>query len=281
MNYYIIALKRLLPLLLLLTAFAQLQAQQLKTAEYFYDTDPGLGKGVQVILPKNKAIDSTITFSEASLANGLHTIYVRVQDSSGKWSLNYSASFIKTAGGTAGGSSIAYVSKVEYFFDKDPGLGNGTQLSVAANKTTVDSTFTFNVASLTNGLHTIYVRAQDNSGNWNLAYSASFIKTTGGTAGGSVAYVNKVEYYFDKDPGVGNGTQVPVVANKTSIDSTFTFSVASLTNGLHTLYIRAQDGNENWNITYNTSFVKQIGNDSVLNITKMEYSAVKHLIPMI
>ena len=70
------------------------------------------------------------------------------------------------------------VKKVEYFFDTDPGVGNGTSI-ITNPSLIVDSTFTFSVAALSNGLHIAYVRSQDAANNWSLNYSSSFIKTNG------------------------------------------------------------------------------------------------------
>jgi len=269
MNYCTTAAKKLLLSMLFLCALVCARAQQLKKAEYFFDTDPGIGKGVQFALPNARNIDSTLNFNVSALPNGLHSVYVRAQDTSGKWSVGYNASFIKSAGGAV--ASINYVTRVEYFFDADPGFGKGTEIYTNSTKATIDSTFPFSVSSLANGLHTLYVRALDINQNWSLAYSASFIKSAGGAAS-SINYVTRVEYFFDADPGIGKGTDIYTNSTKATVDSTYPFSVSSLTTGLHTLYVRALDINQNWSLAYSSSFVKEIGYDTSFQaISNVEY----------
>ena len=91
-------------------------------AEYYYDKDPGYGKGI----PLQKISTDTLHFvlSIEGLKAGAHMLYVRSADDGGKWS-----------------STVArplYVSPVrqeqfvqmEYFFDdSDPGFGKATPLS--------------------------------------------------------------------------------------------------------------------------------------------------------
>jgi hypothetical protein len=154
--------------------------------------------------------------------------------------------------------------RVEYFYDTDPGFGNGKQVTLSG--VTVDSTFTFDVSSLSNGLHLLYVRAQDVNEKWSLYYTKSFIKTSGNN---SALGIKRVEYFYDTDPGFGNGKQVTL--SGVTVDSTFTFDISLLNNGLHLLYVRAQDITEKWSLYYTKSFIKTSGNDSALVINKVEY----------
>ena len=90
-------LKRWLCCLLLLCSFATAQSQALQKAEYFFDTDPGVGNGTVLNISSTPLIiDSTFTFDVSLLTSGLHTIYIRVQDAGLHWSLNYATSFLKT-----------------------------------------------------------------------------------------------------------------------------------------------------------------------------------------
>ncbi len=67
-----------------------------KTArlEYYIDTDPGLGSGTPVsITPDTLITNQLVSVSTNSLSLGLHKLYLRALDSSGKWSLVNSSSF--------------------------------------------------------------------------------------------------------------------------------------------------------------------------------------------
>ena len=59
--------------------------------------------------------------------------------------------------------------------------------------------------------------------------------------------INSFEYYFDADPGVGNATTVTITANA-NINDSFTLPIGNLTEGFHTLYIRAKDDANVWGL---------------------------------
>jgi fibronectin type 3 domain-containing protein len=78
----------------------------------------------------------------------------------------------------AGGSGI---SKAEYYTGTDPGAGNGTAMSLTGG------TASATVGSYaTAGMHTYYVRAQDNAGNWSTPMSVTLdvYNPAGGYAAG-------------------------------------------------------------------------------------------------
>ncbi|HEY8689643.1 MAG TPA: T9SS type A sorting domain-containing protein [Chitinophagaceae bacterium] len=140
------------------------------------------------------------------------------------------------------------IKKVEYFFDIDPGFGNGKQINLNNNQL-IDSTFNFDISALSNGVHIVYIRAQDDAQKWSLYYSTAFVKTAGND---SAIVINKLEYFIDVDPGFGNGINVPV-QQANIIDSTFNFQIPD--NGADTrrLYIRAQDSKGQWSLLYDTT----------------------------
>src|SRR5215210_80292 len=118
-------------------------------------------------------------------------------------------------------ASSQAIIKMEYFYDADPGAGNGTVINLSPSEV-IDSTFSFNVSSLNNGLHLLFVRVQDTADKWSLAYITSFVKTTGNN--GTLA-INKLEYFIDVDPGVGNGTSLALSPGG-MVDSTISFDVS-------------------------------------------------------
>lgn len=138
--------------------------------------------------------------------------------------------------------------KLEYFFDADPGFGNGTPINLNSNQL-IDSTFYFDVSALSNGVHIVYIRAQDDAQKWSLYYSTTFVKTAGSD---SALVIKKIEYFLDVDPGFGNGIDIPV-QQANIIDSTFNFQIPD--NGADTrrLYVRAQDSRGQWSLLYDYS----------------------------
>ena len=135
----------------------------------------------------------------------------------------------------------------EYFFDTDPGIGNGTNISVTTPADSVEINFTASVSSLTKGLHNLYVRMLNDSGVWSQAENRLVNVYT------VIANQNivKSEYFFDTDPGVGLGTAISVGTTGDSVEFSSTISVSALTKGLHNLYIRTKNINGVWSISEN------------------------------
>lgn len=65
-------------------------------AEYYIDSDPGVGNGTAMSVSPNPATTGTATAS-ANVSNlfGQHTVYVRSQDAAGNWSLKVSKTFFR------------------------------------------------------------------------------------------------------------------------------------------------------------------------------------------
>jgi hypothetical protein len=71
--------------------------------------------------------------------------------------------------------NLSGVAAAEYYFDTDPGQGNGTAMTLSANPTTngTATASNVNVASL-HGQHTLHVRVKDAAGNWSIVANAAF-----------------------------------------------------------------------------------------------------------
>jgi hypothetical protein len=143
-------------------------SQLLHSVEYFFDKDPGIGKGSIILVSKKKELDTSFKFSMTGLSMGLHVIYFRAKDSSGNISITHNAPFILYDGA----DSVSKVEKIEYFFDKDPGYGKGYTLQITPNSTIENN---FGIVAPDNGKEktVLYIRALDTYGRWSLLMSAS------------------------------------------------------------------------------------------------------------
>jgi hypothetical protein len=75
------------------------------------------------------------------------------------------------------GDSLSGAVRAEYYFDTDPGQGNGLAMSLSAHPTNNGTaTATATVSALGSGQHTLYVRAQDDAGNWSALASRRFFR---------------------------------------------------------------------------------------------------------
>jgi hypothetical protein len=117
-------------------------------------------------------------------------------------------------------SKAQNINEAEYFFDTDPGVGNGFPLTVGTAADSVSFTGSINTTGLATGQHFLFIRTRNTNGIWSLYEHQSFyIKNS----------IVKAEYFFDTDPGVGNGTNIPVTATLDSLTFTSTISTTGLT----------------------------------------------------
>lgn len=240
-------MKRLLliTLFLYLSNFILAQLPNLTRIEYFIDTDPGYGLANNVSVPFATDLDITFNPDVSALTNGIHRLSVRAKDANDKWSLTITQSFYKGFG-----VLNQAITKAEYFFDSDPGYGEAIPLSFTP-ATNVEIAVNLDVSILQNGIHNLFIRALDNSGQWTTTKSHTFYK--GIFSSGWPVNIKTVEYYFDTDPGFGNGKKVSFAAG-TELDLTFDADLSSLTGEYHKIFIRAQDENGSWSLIHQYSF---------------------------
>ena len=213
------------------------------TGEYFLETDPGVGNGNAFITDDSGKLDLTVPTD--TLAFGLHRIGFRVQDSNGNWSTNDTRRFLKLDAliGDSGPPVAA-----EYFFEADPGVGNGTEVALAT-----DGSLTLDLPSgdFPFGLNRIGIRVRDENGIWSTTDFRSFLKLDAliGDSGPPVA----AEYFFETDPGVGNGTEVALSGDGSLV---LDLPSADFPFGLNKIGIRVRDENGIWSTTDFRSFLK-------------------------
>ena len=91
----------------------------------------------------------------------------------------------------------------------------------------------------------------------------------------SVAQTNitKIEYYIDNDPGYGLGIDVAITPNINFTNLSVPINLNSITTGLHTLYFRAKNANNNWSLQNSILFYKPSisTNQPLSNIIALEY----------
>ncbi|MEO1258443.1 MAG: CARDB domain-containing protein [Bacteroidota bacterium] len=236
-----------------------LSAQQIIQVEYFIDTDPGIGMATQLPITPDSLIDTTFVLPIDTLADGLHTFYVRMKNDSMRWSFAQKHIFFKTEG-----NASPTLTNLEYFFDNDPGLGMATPVSLSG-QAMLDTSLTIAIDTLSTGLHTLYLRGKADNGFWSFTQQHTFFKTEGIAS----PTLTAVEYFFDNDPGLGMATPIPL-NGLSELDSSFFIPIDTLSTGLHTLYIRSKADNEFWSFTQQHTFFKIEGNASPVMVA-MEY----------
>lgn len=201
-------------------------------AEYFYDKDPGYGKGI----PLQKVSTDTLRFvlSIEGLKAGAHMLYVRSADDGGKWSSTVARPlYIKPV------SQEQFV-QMEYFFDdSDPGFGKATPLSdFAVGMETLVTTLPTD--GLKAGAHLLNVRGRRANGLWTSVTSRSFLVIA------TEPLDPFVEYFFDKDPGYGKGIIIKDIEKGTN---RLVIDLGDLPTGAHVLYVRSRNEEGLWSVT--------------------------------
>ncbi len=235
--------------------------------EYFFDTDPGFGNAIQVTVPTPAVTITNLNFTPniSTLSTGLHMLNVRAVDSLYRRSLTKTQLFYKE---TLPANAIANIIRAEYFFDTDPGFGNGLSATVTAGQT-VSFNFAGNISALTNGLHNLFVRTQDAIGNWSKSIPQLLYKEA--VVSNAIANVTEAEYFIDIDPGFGNATTAAVTAGQ-NITFNFAGNIAPLLSGLHNLFVRTRDANGKWSLSTPKLFYKEtVVANAVASITSAEY----------
>lgn len=216
---------------------------QVEQVEYFFDIDPGQGKGINAGTSKTEQNNSdkifeSLTFNAPldELNDGFHTLYVRAKSKNG-WSVTQSRPFVKM---TMQGDESNEIEYMEYFFDKDPGYKNANALEVKSHS--AEYAYHINLKNIDRGFHTLYVRALNKYGQWSQVMSRPlYIMTFPEDFSPEMIYA---EYYLNNDPGRGKGTEFTYNPYQATID--FTAPLNHLNEGIHTIYLRGEYKTGEW-----------------------------------
>ena len=207
-------------------------------AEYFLDTDPGVGNGINVPVTPAGTINQTIVVPTGALSTGFHTINFRARDDKGHWSHFASRTFYILLQPT----TATNVVRGEYFLDVDPGAGLATPLSISAGST-LNQTVAIDISALTGGFHRLGIRFRDDQGHWGHFALRTFYVIPGNAL--PAATLTDIEYFIDTDPGNGLATTLSFTP-AAMVDQSFAIDLSGLTSGNHDLYVRAKDSNGFW-----------------------------------
>jgi len=213
-------------------------SKRIIAAEYYIDIDPGQGYGTPLsgTFGHSYLIVSESFAIPTYLSEGCHWLYIRFKDSTGCWS-NVEASLL-TINGNTGKNIIA----AEYFWNNDPGEGNGNQLQGNFNSSySLISSFNIDTTGLQTGCHWLYVRFKDNRGQWGNP-QATLVTISNDTTKTIIA----AEYFWDADPGFGNAIFLSgsTIGNNYIINQNI--ATTDLSPGCHILYLRFKDSNNQW-----------------------------------
>lgn len=204
--------------------------------EYFIDTDHGYGKGTLVSITSSSNMVENFDIPLADINDGMHTLFLRVKDERGRWSMTQNVPFFKLT------VAVTEISQLEYYTDIDPGFGNAIPVPITSD---ADLTKNFNIdlSNVTEGFHTLYIRAKDTSGKWSLLSATPFYRLQKGE-------ITELEYYFDNDPGDGFRSIANIEPASSDVEKQFHVDLACLDSENHIFYIIAKDNLNNKSYLY-------------------------------
>jgi len=211
-------------------------AQNLVSAEYFIDQDPGLGLGTTLTITEGVILDEPLTISIGMIPEGLHILGLRVKDENGLWSLFDRKNFIVQK------LNFANVTAAEYFIDTDPGPGNANPIAITAG-VNVDQPLSIMIPNLSEGMHLLGLRVRDENGLWSLFDRKNFIVQKL-----DFTDIVAVEFFLDTDPGVGAGIPVSFTVGSEIDDDLILMIPNDATVGYHEMGIRVKDSDGKWSL---------------------------------
>ena len=227
-----------------------IRAVSVQAGEYYFDTDPGEGNATP-LLALDGDFDSAMeqVMTSASLNDqGSHVLGVRVRGADNDWSATF-RNVVHIAPELI--ARDVRVQQGEFFFDSNPGEGNGTPLiAFDGDWNGALETGTASVAAPAEGDHLLYVRLRGADGIWSNEYK-TVLHVSAPVSARPVAVLNG-EYYWDTDPGAGNG--IALSAADGGFDEALEEAVSEDSNNLsagpHLLGVRVQGSDGGWSAVF-------------------------------
>src|SRR3989344_2677407 len=252
-------MQRLAYLILFCTLTLSVWGQKVVTqGEYFWDTDPGQGNGIALTATDGN-FDETLEDLFASgidvstLSLGAHSFNVRIKGQDANWSGVFKQT-IYLEGPLTTITRTINVTQGEYFWDTDPGKGSGTPL--LATDGTFDEALEdlfrngIDVSALSLGAHSFNVRIKGQDANWSSVFKQTIYLEGPLTVITRTTNVTQGEYFWDTDPGTGNGTPLFVTDGNfdEALENLFRdgIDVSALSLGAHSFNVRIKGPDANW-----------------------------------
>ncbi|HPS62428.1 MAG TPA: M6 family metalloprotease domain-containing protein [Bacteroidales bacterium] len=240
--------------------FGDATSQFLQRGEYFIDMDPGAGNGTPLAFSSGPLATTEFNLPLGDLSCCIHSLYIRARSTGGQWGMVQAQPFYRLK------SELPIPVCLEYFFDTDPGIGQGIPIPLSSGINPVTESLNIPITAVSSGIHSLFIRGKDQYQRWGIVQTAVFYKveTTGYPVSG-------FEYFIDTDPGTGQGmtATVPGISGSNA-SSSFLVDLSETAPGIHTLYIRTRNTGHQWSITSRIPFYRAESHDQRV-ISKLEF----------
>lgn len=200
-----------------------LGAQNINYVEYFWDDDPGVGNGIGMPIGPDQLIETSLTIDPSGLSAGEHLLGIRTRTDAGIWSVPVIRRIV-----------LHQWVEVEYFWNTDPGTGNGTQVAFETVDLNIDQDVAISSEGLPGGNHWLGTRVKRLGGQWGPVKWTRFRVSSEFSDG---------EYFWNTDPGVGLATPFDLPNAQDTLNANVSVSTFGLDAGWHNLYTRIRTTN--------------------------------------
>lgn len=216
-------------------------AQTIQRAEYFFDTDPGVGQGVAISVISGDSVQLQIAPDISGLSAGLHKLGIRSADQNGRWSHTEFRQLMIIAAAPAGNTGIQ---AFEYFIDTDPGTGLAIPVSVTMADS-VTSTMMVDLTGISVGPHRLGVRSRNSSGRWSHT-SFHHLQVIPAPDFTGQEIVTGEFYLGDTDPGLNQAAPVTVASPADSVTILRDSVLQNLPLGTYKISLRFRNARGHW-----------------------------------
>ena len=218
--------------------------QEITRAEYFWNKDPGVGKGIDIPLTPGAQIETDLTISSEDLTPGVHFLYVRTMTEAGVWGL-----YLKMPVYVLKPVKTYSIAGAEYFWDADPGAGNGTPVSMEETDE-LDLSVLASTDDLEPGMHFFYLRLKNDQNEWSPYLKRTvFVMEAASEPGSLTAY----RYSFNEPPGEAAPPETEIEPGA-SFETEISLNPGDLPEGTHLVYFQVKDDNERWSPAVSAEF---------------------------
>jgi hypothetical protein len=234
----------------LLLALAS-SAQRVDNAEYFWDTDPGPGNAIPMSATDgafDEALEAIFAQTNTLPQLGTHTLGIRVKDQAQNWGPTFTTMVVIEPSVVT--APDITVTQAEYFWDIDPGEGNGAPMIAFDGdfNSALEAIAMVTTALPADGVHVLHIRVKEVNDAWSVPFRV-VVEVLGGVVTFPEIRVSAAEYYVNDDPGFGQGTPMFAVDGDLSgaLEAIMGGGIpAPVTAGVNVLWLRARDVNGAW-----------------------------------
>lgn len=207
-----------------------LQAQN--RIEYFWNTDPGIGRG-NILIGNNETFTAEIPTNDLPI--GVNLLGIRALD--GEYASPTLLRMVFNALPFGEDNT-----KLEYFWDEDPGIGSATPYPIALGNATTVLNMSLVTSDIPAGIHTLGLR---------LGYGNIWTPTVHNLVAvlPQNESVDRIEYFWDEDPGIGQAIPYAVETDTETALVNMSILTDTLSGGMHLLGMRIGNG-VSWSQTY-------------------------------